>query len=235
MTILLYDLAVTENRRPSPFCWRIKYALAHKGLSFDTKPVAFTDIPKIFDGRFTTVPILEDGERVVHDSWAIADYLDATYKDHPRLFATPTERGFCRFLEAWLFANVVPQLIGVYVKDIADSVEEKDRAYFRESREKRMGCTLEEMVAGREQRLPIARAGFEPIRLMLTRQGQSFVSGDAPGYADYMAVGVLLWVASVSTLPLLNADDPVVAWYERLRDMYDGLGNCTKLSAISQR
>ena len=37
MTITMYDLAGAEaDRRFSPFCWRTRMALAHKGLSAET-------------------------------------------------------------------------------------------------------------------------------------------------------------------------------------------------------
>jgi Glutathione S-transferase, N-terminal domain len=40
MGMQLYDLAGADlERRFSPYCWRIKLALMHKGLPFDT-PVA---------------------------------------------------------------------------------------------------------------------------------------------------------------------------------------------------
>ena len=39
MTIRLYDLAGAEaERRFSPFCWRARMALAHKGLDVETVP-----------------------------------------------------------------------------------------------------------------------------------------------------------------------------------------------------
>ena len=35
----LYDLAGSEDdRRTSPYCWRIRFALAHKQLGFDPVP-----------------------------------------------------------------------------------------------------------------------------------------------------------------------------------------------------
>ena len=35
----LYDLAGSEdNRRTSPYCWRIRLALAHKAVPFHTEP-----------------------------------------------------------------------------------------------------------------------------------------------------------------------------------------------------
>lgn len=35
----MYELAGTEDaRKTSPFCWRIRFALRHKGLKFDSLP-----------------------------------------------------------------------------------------------------------------------------------------------------------------------------------------------------
>ena len=50
MSITLYDLCGQDDRRFSPFCWRTKYALAHKGLAFETVPVSFSAIKTIGDG-----------------------------------------------------------------------------------------------------------------------------------------------------------------------------------------
>ena len=39
MARLLYDLCADNDLRFSPFCWRVKLALAHKGLDYQTEPV----------------------------------------------------------------------------------------------------------------------------------------------------------------------------------------------------
>jgi hypothetical protein len=41
---------------------------------------------------------------------------------------------------------------------------EKDRAYFRETREKRLGATLEAVTAGRETNVVVFRKTLEPLR-----------------------------------------------------------------------
>ena len=52
MTIQLYDLAgADENSRFSPFCWRARMALAHKGLAYETIPWRYSDKAKIIAGR----------------------------------------------------------------------------------------------------------------------------------------------------------------------------------------
>ena len=49
------------------------------------------------------------------------------------------------------------------------------------------------------------------------------VAGDAPAYADYIVFGAFLWARGVSGFRLLEADDPVHAWRERMLDAHDGL------------
>lgn len=233
MSRIFHDLVCIDDRRPSPFCWRIKFALAHKGLAFEARPTSFTAIPRLYGGEHKTVPILADGERVIGDSWAIADYLDRTYPERP-LFASARERAYCKFTEAWMFAAVTPTLFPMLVLDIHDHTLAEDRAYFRESREKRLKRTLEEVAAEREDKLEALRASFGPVRMTLTFQKQPFLSGEEPGFADYIVAGVLMWAASVSTLPLLVRDDPVLGWFERVRDAHGGIGRTSPTYALAE-
>ena len=84
MTITMYDLAGIEaDRRFSPFCWRTKMALAHKGLDAETVPWRFTEKDKLPSPNQGRVPVICDRDRIIHDSTAIADYLDETYPDPP--------------------------------------------------------------------------------------------------------------------------------------------------------
>ena len=222
MTIKLYELIIENGLPISPFAWRVRYALAHKGLAFEGVPTCFTDIPNAAGGGFKTVPIIEDGTHKVCDSWAIALHLDAAYPDRP-LFATPAERGLTALFDNWFGPNVMWTMFGMYVLDIHDQIPPTDRGYFRQSREARFGGRpLEEVVAGREDRLPKLRQALQPMRATLA--AQPWLAGGAPGYADYIALGGFLWAAGVATLPPLAADDPLLDWLERGRDLYDGLG-----------
>jgi hypothetical protein len=75
MSLQLYDLAGAEpERRFSPYCWRVKLALARKGLAVETIPWRFTDKGVIAFSGQGRVPVLVDGDRVVSDSWAIATH-----------------------------------------------------------------------------------------------------------------------------------------------------------------
>lgn len=224
MSILLYDLAAREGRRMSPFCWRAKMALAHKGLAFEAAPTRFTEIPKICGGGQKTVPVLEDGGRVVADSWKIAEYLEETYPDRPSLFGGPGGKALSLFVQNWTAAALHNALFPMVVKDIHDHLDPVDQPYFRESREKRLGKSLEETQAGREGRIESFRKSLLPLRLTL--KTQPFLGGEKPLYADYIVFGAFQWVRGISPLSpnLLEADDPVRAWTLRCRDLFDGLG-----------
>lgn len=232
MTIQIYDLAVEGDRRMSPFCWRIKLALAHKGLDFETVPVGFMDIPRLHDGEFKTVPIMETGEMVMNESWAIADYLDKIYTDHNPIFSSAAERATIRFFDSWYGLEIMNRLFMIYVYDIHQAAYEADRPYFRASREKRLGGrSLEEVVADREAKLPDVRHALRPLRATLA--GQPFIGGDRPNYADFIALSGFFWVRAVATLPLFEKDDPVYAYVERGLDLFDGLARRNPGSALA--
>ena len=220
--VRLYEVALENGRSASPFVWRIRYALAHKGIPFDSVCVGFTEIPTLFGGRFKTVPILEHGSTVLSESWDIAEYLDRTFPDHPPLFTSAGELATVRLTDAWFFNEVVRKLFRVYVKDVHDAARPQDRPYFRESREKNMkGKTLESFTADRAAHLPAVRASLAPLRAHLREF--PFLGGTAPNFADYLALGALYWVASVSTLPLLERDDALRDWLDRGFGLYGGI------------
>jgi glutathione S-transferase len=59
-------------------------------------------------------------------------------------------------------------------------------------------------------------------------QQQFFLAGDAPRYADYILFGVFQWARAISPIHLLEPDDPVAAWRERLLDAHGGLARQAK-------
>ena len=68
MPITLYDLAGVEaERRFSPFCWRTRMALAHKGLEVETVPWRFTEKDRLPQPNGGRVPVIVDGGQVVHE------------------------------------------------------------------------------------------------------------------------------------------------------------------------
>ena len=221
MTIKLYDLAAAEpERRFSPYCWRTKMALTHKGLSFETIPWRFTDKSVIgFSGQ-GRVPVMLDGERVLFDSWTIATYLEDTYADRPSLFHGDGGRALARFVNAWADGVLVPSIARLIATDILAHLVDRDRAYFRESRENRFGRPLEELVANRDSDVLGFRKGLEPIRTVLA--AQPFLCGEMPAYGDYIVFGCFQWARCISPFALLAKDDPIRAWRDKLLAAFDG-------------
>lgn len=216
----LYELCGTEAARVfSPFCWRSRMALAHKGLDFESVPWRFTETDRLAFAGHDKVPVLLDGERVLADSWAIAQYLDDAYPDAPSLLhGRPASY---RFIMAWTDAVVSASVVKLIVTDIPPLLDDTARAYFIENREKRFGMKLEQVTAGREARLPAFRASLQPLRM--TVSAQPFLGGDGPDYADYTVFGTFMWARSTSPLQLLAEDDPIHAWRARMLDLHGGM------------
>ena len=169
MTIQLYDLAGTdENLRFSPFCWRVRMALAHKGLAYETIPWRYSDKAKIIATGQGAVPVIVDGEAMIHDSWAIANYLEEKYPQRP-LFGNAAARGAALMIKFWTERTLHPLLLRILIMDIYAAIHENDRAYFRESREKRFGVTLEQLGADPQKYCEQLQAALEPLRLYLER------------------------------------------------------------------
>lgn len=228
-TITLYDLAAADGRRFSSNCWRTQFALAHKGLAYETVATRFTDIPSICDGQHKTIPVIEDGGTSVCDSWTIAQHLEETYPDTPSLFGPGGSggpaRSFAAFLQHWGMRNISFPLLHVIIKDIHDRLDPADQDYFRASREKRFGKTLEEMVADRDATLIEFRANLNPLRTCL--DDRPFVSGHEPLYPDYVVCAALMWPRMMSPLKILEDDDPLAPWFERMLDLFGGLARAT--------
>lgn len=221
MSLKLYDLVGADDRRFSPYCWRVRMALAHKGLAAELVPTCFTDKDKIAFSKQDKVPVLMDGETVVSDSFEIACYLEDAYPDRPSLFGGALGRAEARFINHWVITTVHGPLLRMVIKDILDHLDPKDRAYFRDSRTKRLGAPLEEIQAGREARLPEFRAGLAPFRALLAEQ--PYMCGEAPAFGDYILFGAFQWARVISPFHLLERDDPVHAWRRRMLGLFDGL------------
>jgi glutathione S-transferase len=221
-SLRLYELALQDGRSASPFVWRIRYALAHKGLPYETLKLGFSEIPTVFAGRFKTVPILEHGDTAMAESWDIAEYLDRAFPERP-LFSSPAELSVVRLTDAWFTTEVMRRMFRVYVKDVHDAARPADQPYFRASREKNMkGATLESFTVGRETHLPAIRSALAPLRTHLARF--PYLGGSAPNFADYIALGAFYWAASVATVPLLERGDALRDWLDRGFDLYGGIG-----------
>ncbi len=220
----MYDLAgADQNRRFSPYCWRIRMALAHKELDVEYITWKFTEKDKIkFSGQ-ERVPVLIDGKKTVSDSWEIAKYLEIEYPHSPSL---KLEYGEVIFIKFWAESVLHTEILQLVVLDIHNNLRPEDQSYFRESREKLLGGPLEGIVANRQDRLPRLQKLMTPLRSTLLKQ--EYLSGETPGFSDYIVFGAFQWARCISAFSLLNTDDIIYIWREKMLNMYDSLA----LSAV---
>lgn len=221
MTLALYSLC---GARPqhffSPHCWKAVMALAHKGLAFDEIPTTYAGIARIGGGFSQTLPVLDDGGHLVSDSFAIALYLEDAYPDRPSLFGGEGGKALSRMVEGYSQMVIHTAIMKMALMDIHGALDEGDKAYFRQSREERLGRKLEDVVADRAAEEAAFATKLEPMRHML--KFQPFIGGESPLFADYIVFGALQWLRVTAGLSMLSADDPVVAWLDRCLDLHGG-------------
>lgn len=229
MAILLYDLCGRDTAlRFSPYCWRAKMALAHKGLDATTVPTLYSQIAALENGAAKALPVLKDGDRVVPDSFAIALHLDEAYPDRPPLFGDGATVAACRVIEGWANSALGPVVMRMVVKDIHDVLDEADQAYFRRTREARVGRSLEEHQSGVDANADALTAALQPARAALAHF--DWLGGASPRFADYIVFGSLQWLRAIAGILPLAPDDIVTGWFERCLDLHDGLGRGATLA-----
>ena len=128
----LYQLPLSPNNV------KVRLALGFKGLEWESVEVPFS--PGDDSGRAEVlrisgqplVPVLVDGEKVIFDSHAILRYLDANFRDTPRLFAE--DRPTLQAIEEWELwgRTTAPQPVGIlfraFLEGRAEEVKEQARA-----------------------------------------------------------------------------------------------------------
>ena len=222
MAMTLYELLGADDRRFSPFCWRSRLALAHKGFDdAERVGVRFCDKELIAFSDQTLVPVLVDGETVVSDSWDIACYLEDTYPDRPALFGGDAARPLAHFFNTWTDYTSRTTLTTLIVFDIFNHIEKIDWEYFRSNREQRYGMPLEEVQKNRDRDVAVFRAALQPVRTVL--ESRPYIAGEAPAYADYILFGTFLFARTMSPFKLLEDDDPIYAWRARMLELFDGM------------
>ena len=148
--IKFFDLAGRDARlRFSPYCWRTKMALLHKGSPSRRRRGASPKRTRSPDGQGRVPVLILMDRQWLHDSWQIALYLDRRYPDRPALMASEAERAAARLVNNWCDLTLHLALRPLLLLDVYNNAAEKDQPYFRESREKLVGMTLEELCGDR--------------------------------------------------------------------------------------
>ena len=127
--VVMYDLAcANESVRFSPYCWRVKMALAHKGVNCDFKAWHFTQKDVLKPSGQGAVPVLVHQGEWIHDSWDIAVFLDAKYPNAPRLI--PENESACLFAKYFTEKCLHGPLFRLVLIDIISSLTPEDQKYF---------------------------------------------------------------------------------------------------------
>jgi glutathione S-transferase len=219
-TIQMYDLAGSdESLRFSPFCWRTRFAIAHKRLALDTIPWRYTDKARIAGHGAERVPVILDRGTAIADSWRIAEYLEDTYPDRPSLFGGSAGRGLARAISNWADLVLHPLVLRMKIGDVFATIHERDRDYFRQSREARFGRTLEQLVADGHAFVEPFHDALDPLRRTLEQQ--TFLSGQEPLYADYVVCSAFQWISMVSREEVLKEADPLLRWRGEVLRRYE--------------
>jgi glutathione S-transferase len=226
----LYDLAGADPAlRFSPYCWRARMALAHKGLEPRLVAWRFHEhaaLPGAPQNR--TVPVLVDHDEIVPDSTAIAFHLEEHHTNGPSLFGGQGGEAHARFIIAWADTVLMPAASPVAIPYVFAQLHLADRDYFRQTREKRLGLTLEQARDAVPEKVQAARAVLTPLRRTLS--SQDFLGGDEPSFADYAVFGTFQWLRCIGAPDLLEPGDKLVAWREALLDLFGGLARNTAVA-----
>ena len=215
--IEVYDLAGANSLRFSPFCSRTKAVLRYKGLDYTTLPIRFCDKDQLAFSKQDRVPVIRDNGTVVSDSWKIAEYVEDHYPQ-AKLFPSPGMKEACRFFNLYIDNTLHPALFPVVVYDIFEKIEPVDRAYFRENREARLGATLEDIAARRDEfrpRLTSVLADLEAVAL-----GHEYLF-EVLTYADVCLFGSFTFAMRVSDEPLFDAAPSLARWWERMQARFE--------------
>jgi maleylacetoacetate isomerase len=155
--------------------YRVRIALALKGLDYEYRPVHLTKNEQ-FNESYSAVsasrlvPLLKDGDAVLGQSLAIIEYLEETHPEPPLLPREPAARARVRALAFDIACEIHPlnnlRVLRYLVRDLKLSEDDKNRWYRH---------WVETGLEAVERQLADSRTG-------------RFCHGDAPTLADLTLV-----------------------------------------------
>ena len=212
----------------SPFCWRVRLALAHKGLKANFHSVAYSDKTQIAFSGQELLPVIRDSQTILHDSFAIISYLDRQYPQ------ATLDLNSIAGQRALLIDRVVHQdlLIGLFrllVLRILPLLSPTDSAYFRNKHEKLLGMTLETF-ADAAIGMKLVERALQPLEAQL--QSAPFFDGDAPGAIDVLIGGFFFWAWVLRLTPWEHYPG-VSAWFTKMLAGYESVQGSINRAPLS--
>ena len=132
MTLKLY------NYFRSSASYRVRIALALKGLEYDYMPVSLLKNEQFAESYAAVsasrlVPLLQDGDALITQSLAIIEYLDETHPEPPLLPGNALARARIRALAFDIACEIHPinnlRVLRYLVRDLKFSEDDKNRWY----------------------------------------------------------------------------------------------------------
>jgi maleylacetoacetate isomerase/maleylpyruvate isomerase len=154
--------------------YRVRIALALKGLDYDYRPVHLPKNAHLGESYAAVsaarlVPLLRDGEHTVTQSLAIIEYLDETHPPPPLLPATPAARARVRALALDIACEIHPlnnlRVLRYLVRDMKLAEADKNRWYRH-----------------------WVETGLEVVERQLSAAPATYCHGDTPTLADCVLV-----------------------------------------------
>lgn len=207
--------------RLSPYCWRIRMALAHKRLDYDLQPWHITEKDRIAASGGITAPVLAEDGQWLRDSWQIALYLDEAHPEH-KLIPGPAAMSRCRFLNSWADSALHPALFRAVIAEQFPLTAEIDKTYYRERTLTKFGQSVEEIGANPDPAAAQVSAALAPVEDALSVAPS--LGGDAPDYGDYILFGTFQWARVVSQRHFWPEGSALERWFDALLDAFDGMG-----------
>lgn len=218
MTIEFYELAAENTDiKFSPFVWRTRMALLHKGVEFESIAWQFKDRDT---KEHKTVPAIYDNGKMVSDSWEIAKYLDAQYPDKPMLMKDAEAEAHAQLVSNICNAMLFGTAVSMAIYPVSQIIDDESAAYFIETREAKFGKKLVDL--NNEDKDAAKATLAKGLGVFEATLGTSdYLGGDSPTYADYTLFGVLKWIDVVAYRPVDESTN-VGKWFDRISAMYDG-------------
>ena len=112
--------------------------------------------------------MLSDGDRVGQETREIACYLEERFPSNPSLFGGAIGRGMARHINGWSDTQLGSPLRRVIYADFPAVLDAGDR-YFRATRERNLGMTLEAACAAPKDKLAPFLLAFQHSRTFAAR------------------------------------------------------------------
>ena len=132
--------------------------------------------------------------RIISDSFAIAQYLDERYPDTPKVLPHGSAALIHVFQTAYLDATKGSIRLGIAKG--AEKLNPVSKEYYIRTRIERFGIPWEQFAPPekREQLWNELRAGCDTLDGWYAKSSGQFIMGDEPCFADFMVAGRFKWI-----------------------------------------